>query len=496
VREIDLTIRTGAMLPLTGPEVVDDALIAVDGGRIVYAGPAGDAPEVAPRSVIEDRRAVALPGFVDTHTHVGAHLFGTVCDEENVITALYELWFPMEGALDPDVIHAGSCLGLWDALRGGVTTVANDEFFPEATAEAALRVGARAMIGNRIIGYSKDHPPVYDRSSRSYELSYDPAEFQRGLQENVDFVERWRGSDTVVPCLGPHTPDTLSTDMLLECARAAEALDVKMLVHIAQSQAELAQVARKGHRGSIRYLQEIGFLSPRVQGAHMVWLDDEEIGIAAASGMGASWTPTIMMACHSFARIDQLMASGMGLGFGTDCFSMDVIEELRYATYGANFVRGETGFQLGAYDLVRLATIGGARCLGLDAEIGTLEAGKRADVVVLNLDDAQLVPNTNHFETIVYRAKSRDVTHTIVDGRVVCEHGRLTLADQDELLAEGRKAARTWLGRCGDLFERTGVAGRIESRFHARGPSGGGPLVAAAPPVADGRDIDHSTSIS
>ena len=466
MRQVDLVVRTGAMLPMTGPVVTYDALIAVAGGQIVYAGPAAAAEDeyVSP-TVISDPDAVVMPGFVDTHSHVGAHLFGTVCDDENIITALYEIWFPMEGLYTPEITYAGACLGYWDALRGGVTTLGNDEFFPAAVAEAAEKVGIRSLVANRIIGYAKDSPPRYDRAARAYELNYDRAEFQRGLDENLAFIESWRGHPRVVPCLGPHTPDTLDTEMLLECSRAAEELDVKMLIHVAESQAEIAQVRKKGYRGSIYYLDEIGFLSPRVQAAHMVWIDDEEIAIAAASGMGMSWTPTIMMACHSYAKIDKLLESGITLGYGTDCFSMDVLEELRYSIYSANFVRGEDGFQLKAYELLRVATVGGARALGLEHEIGTIEVGKRADLIVLNLDDAQLVPNTNYFETIVYRAKSRNLTHTIVDGRIVYAGGNLQLADEESLLDAGRRAAREWMDSSHDVLERTGVTARIQPHF-------------------------------
>jgi 5-methylthioadenosine/S-adenosylhomocysteine deaminase len=253
-----------------------------------------------------------------------------------------------------------------------------------------------------------------------------------------------------------------------------------MLIHIAQSQAEIAQVRKKGYSGSIRYLHEIGFLSPRVQGAHMVWVDQDEIALAARSGMGMSWTPTIMMACHSYAKIDKLVESGITIGFGTDCFSMDVLEEMRYATYSANFVRGEEGFQLKAFDLLRMATAGGAHALGLGDEIGTLEPGKRADLIVLNLDDAQLIPNTNYFETIVYRAKSRNLSHSIVDGRIVYANGRLVLANEKELLTAGREAAAEWLVRSRPVLERTGVTARIQPHFTVQMEAAEKPLVGAA----------------
>jgi 5-methylthioadenosine/S-adenosylhomocysteine deaminase len=463
-RTVDLVIE-GTVLPMAGRDVLYDAMIAVDDGEIVYVGDRARGAFTGRRTIAEPDSLV-MPGFVDTHTHVGAHFWGTLCDDENILTALYDLWFPMERAYDPEMTRAASCLGMWDAVRAGVTTVGNDEYFPQATAEAAERIGIRCLVANRINEFANERPPRYDRSSRAFELEYDRGKAERGLAENVEFIERWRGHPLVTPCLGPHAPDLLSTDMLRECALAAEQLDVKMLIHVAQSQAELAQVKAKGFNGSIRYLHEIGFLSPRVQAAHMVWLDDEEIAIAAASGMGMSWTPTIMMACQSYAKIDKLLASGLPIGFGTDCFSMDVLEELRYALYSANYVRHANGeFRLKAYDLMQRATAVGAECLGLGAQVGTIEQSKRADIVVLSMRDAQLVPNTNYFESIAYRAKSRNVLHTIIDGRIVYSEGHLQLTDQDALFEEASALAREWVARSKDILAANDILGRIQPHF-------------------------------
>jgi 5-methylthioadenosine/S-adenosylhomocysteine deaminase len=462
---VDLLIEVGAALPMTGREILSDAVIAVHEGRIVHMGPAEAVGDwLSADRTIGGESSVALPGFVDTHTHVGAHFFGTVCDDENVITALYKVWFPLEYGYDSELMHAASCLGLWDAIRAGTTTVANDQYFPDATARAAARLGARALVACEINEFSEAEPITYDAESRRFTIVYDRAKAERLLSENVELIEKWKGHELVTPVLGPHAPDLLSTDMLVRCAEAAEEHDVKMLIHVAQSEAEVACVRDRGFDGSIHMLNEIGFLSPRVQAAHMVWLSDEEIEIAAASGMGMSWTPTIMMSCNSYARIDDLVRAGVRIGFGTDCFSMDVVEELRYALYSANFVRGTSGFRLNAYDIVSMATIDGARCLGLDDQIGTLEQGKRADIVLFDFKDAQLVPNTNYFESIAYRAKSRDVTHTVVEGRIVYEDGRLQLADQDEIFEDGSRLAQEWLRRSKDVLAET----RVLERFHER----------------------------
>jgi 5-methylthioadenosine/S-adenosylhomocysteine deaminase len=378
----------------------------------------------------------------------------------------------MEAAYDLETTHAAACLGLWDALRAGVTTVANDEYFPEAVATAAERLGNRCLVANRINEFANDDPPQYDAATRSYDLTYVREKAEQGLAENVDFIERWQGHELVTPCLGPHAPDLLSTEMLQACAREADRLDVKMLIHVAQSQAEVAHVKKKGdYNGSIHYLKEIGFLSPRVQAAHMVWVDDDEIKLAAASGMGMSWTPTIMMACQSYAPVQKLIPSGIKMAFGTDCFSMDVLEELRYALYSANYVHSASNLQLKALDILRMATVGGAECLGIADEVGTLEPGKRADMAVLDFRDAQLVHNTNYFESIAYRAKSRDVKYTIVNGVVVCEDGHLTLTDEDELFADAQRLARVWVERSRGVLKQTGVASRIQPHFFSEVPA-------------------------
>jgi 5-methylthioadenosine/S-adenosylhomocysteine deaminase len=448
VQPVDLIIEVDAALPMLGQSILYDALIAIDDGRIVFIGDRETGRQAySSQTVIGGSGTVALPGLINAHTHVGLHFYGTLCDDMNVINALYDLIFPMEVSYDEESMYAASSLGLWDAVRGGVTTICDHYHFANATARAMHRVGVRGVVADKIIEFTLDNPPRYDAAKQRYVIDYNREEAERRLATNVEFIEGWRGDRLVTPGLGPHAPDTLSTEILVECARAADQLDVKLLMHIGQSRAEIAQVAEKGYRGSIYYLDEIGFLSPRVQAAHMVYLDDREIEIAGASGMGMSFNPIIMTACRGFPKIDQLVESKIRMGMGTDCLSMDELEDMRYAIYIANYLHGSENFQLGAYDLLWLATVGGARCLGLDDEIGTLEVGKKADVIVLDLKDGQLVPNTNYFETVAYYAKSRNLAQSVIDGRLVYSDGRLQLTDQDDIYAEGTWQAQNWLRR-------------------------------------------------
>ena len=253
--------------------------------------------------------------------------------------------------------------------------------------------------------------------------------------------------------------------MLVECARAAEELDVKMHIHVAQSASEMATMQRLGHRGSIHFLSEIGFLSPRVHAAHLWFASDEEILIAADSGMSMSFNPVIAIACHQFAHIDVMMKCGMTIAMGTDCLSMDQLEDMRFGIYATNFIRGSEDFALRGRQLLHMATIGGAQALGLDHEIGTLEVGKKADIIVLDLKDAQLVPNTNYFESVAYYAKSRNLAYTIIDGELVYANGRLVKVDQDAIFTEGRRCAKEYLRRGKHVLDSTGLIPRIDRRL-------------------------------
>ena len=466
-RDVDLLLTASYMAPMISDEVVHDAAVAVRDGAIVYAGKAADCPSLRAERIIAANDSVLLPGLVNAHTHVADHIYGTLVDEADVSASLYEVIFPLAATLDDELQHAAARLGLWDALRSGVTTVCDLNMYADATARAAVEVGARAFVAEKVVEYRMDTPPSFDAGSRTFTIAWDRAEAERLLAIGVDLVERWRGHPLISPAIGPLAPDHLSTEMLLECARAAETLGVKLLPHIAQTTAEIAEIRRRGYDGSIRYLDAIGFLSPAVHAAHMVFVADEEIAIAAERDISMSFNPMSMLSCRCFPPIGRLVASGLRIGFGTDCFSMDLLGDMRPAIYATNFLEGDVE-PLGAYDVLRMATIGGAEALGLGDRVGTIELGKRADLVLLDLRDARLAPVTNVIETVAYHSDCRNVTHTVVDGRVVYEDGRLTLADQDEIFDEGRATASEWLRRSRRLIDSSALAARIDEKAYGR----------------------------
>jgi 5-methylthioadenosine/S-adenosylhomocysteine deaminase len=464
---VDLLVTAERMVPMTGDLIVSDAAVAIRDGAIVYAGEASGAGSLRPERLIAAGEAVLLPGLVNAHTHLGDHIFGTLVDEADVSESLYEVIFPLSANLDEGLIHAAARAGLWDALRSGVTTVCDQNMHAQATARAAAELGVRAVVAEKVVEYRMESTPRFDRASRTFEMTWDRPEAERLLALGIQFAERWRDHPLVTPAIGPLAADHLSTEMLRECARAAEELGLKLVPHIAQTTAEAAEMRRRGYDGSIRYLDAIGFLSPAVHAAHVVFVDDEEIAIAADRGISMSFNPMSMLSCRCFPPIRRLLKAGVRSGFGTDAFTMDLLADMRPGIYAANLLDGDTEAPLGAWDVLRMATVEGASALGLGDHIGTIEAGKRADLVVLDLHDPRLFQLINVVEAVVYYAGARNVTHTIVDGRVVYERGMPDRIDGDEIYDTARRAGAEWLRRGRTLIDGSPLAGRIDERAYA-----------------------------
>jgi 5-methylthioadenosine/S-adenosylhomocysteine deaminase len=262
--------------------------------------------------------------------------------------------------------------------------------------------------------------------------------------------------------LGPHAPDTVSPEMLTECARAAEQLDTRMLIHLAQSRAEVNLARRRGFAGSIDQLARLGFLSPRVHAAHMVFAGADEVEQACASGMTMSFNPrSSLIWIGAPPPLAALLAGGIRVGIGTDACSMDQLDELRYAQYVGN--QSEPGEGLAAERILRMATIDGATALGIGDVTGSIAVGKRADLVVLDLGTAATWPVTSYVEGAVLRAKAEAVKHVFVDGELVYSGGRLTRVDQEELVEEAGVALGRLLVAGRPILERHGVVRRLDA---------------------------------
>ncbi len=400
--------------------VIEDGAVAVSGARIAAVGGAAELrarfPEATVRSVAG---RIVLPGLVNLHGHAPMTLFRGLADDLPLTRWLEEVIFPAEAEhVDEQFVRWGTRLACLEMLRGGTTTFVDMYYFEDAIAEEAERCGMRAVVGETLIDF-----PAPDNKSWAEAVAY-----------TERFLERWRGHDRITPAVAPHAPYTVSADHL----RAAHALAVRhgvpMLIHLAEDSSEVdSVVARTGLR-PIEYVDRLGILDRRVLAAHVVWPSPSEIELLARRGVGVAHCPqSNMKVAAGAAPVARMLAAGVAVGLGTDGAAsnndLDLWEEIDTAAKLQKLVNSDPT-SLTAVEALRMATIGGARALGMDGEIGSLEAGKLADLIVVDPSGFHQQPLYDPYSTLAYSTKAADVETVIVHGRILVENGEVLSVDE------------------------------------------------------------------
>jgi len=426
---VDLLLVGGIVVTMDGQQTVLDAgAVAVRAGEIVAVGPrdAVLAAHTAART-IDARDALLLPGLVNAHTHTAMTLFRGLADDLPLDTWLQQYIWPAEREfLTADSVRWGTRLGAAEMVRTGVTTFCDMYFFEDDIATAAREVGMRGIVGQAFL----DFP-----TAQGLDVEQSVAYAER-------LVERWRGDALIMPALAPHAPYTCSPPLLQRLHALAERHDVPLLIHLAETRQETEQIRAQYGATPVRHLANLGLLDRRLIAAHCVWVDDAEIELLARRGVGVVHNPrSNLKLADGIAPVPAMLAAGVRLGLGTDGAAsnnqMDLFAEIDAAALIHKAVRLDP-LAVPASAALAMATIGGARALGLDDRIGSLEVGKRADVVVLDLEEDHLVPLYNPISHLAYAARSGDVRTVVIDGQVVLEDRRLLTLDE----AEARRQVR------------------------------------------------------
>ncbi|MFN2441360.1 MAG: amidohydrolase [Thermoanaerobaculia bacterium] len=427
--EADLIVRAGTVLTMAGPNIEDGA-VAIRGGEILEVGPAATilARYQAP-DLIDAPEGAMLPGLVNAHTHVPMTLFRGIADDRDLMDWLENYIFPAEARnVDAEFVRWGTMLAAAEMIRTGTTTFADMYYFESEIAAATHDVGLRAVLGETMIDF-----PAPDNKTWEEAVAY----VRR-------FVANWKDHPLITPALAPHAPFTVSKEHLLEVRRLASELGVPILIHVAETENEVQQVTESTGASPVAYLESIGFLGDDVVAAHTVHLTSDEIAILARRGVGSAHNPeSNMMLASGVAPVPALLAAGVDVGLGTDGPAgsnndLDLISEMASAARLQKVVR-EDPRALSARTALELATIGGARALGLDAKIGTLEPGKRADLILIDLSEPGTQPVYSVESAIVYATDGSHVTTTIVDGRILMRDKRLLTVDEREVVTRARQ---------------------------------------------------------
>ncbi len=443
-----LLIRHARILTL------DDALTEVDGdllaidGRIVAVGAV--APSLVPAEVrvVDARGGWLLPGFVQSHVHLCQTLFRGLADDMPLLEWLRQRVWPLEAAHRPDTLRTAVRLAAWELLRGGTTTVLTMETVhdTDAVIEAVVETGLRATIGKCMM----DDARTPDMPGRLQEAT------RASIDESLALHRRWHGAagGRVRVALAPRFAVSCTRDLLEEVGRLSAQQGVLVHTHASENRDEVAYVRQKSGLANMAYLEAVGLASPRLCAAHCVWVDEAEQDLMAGRGVKVLHCPGSNLKLGSgLAPVVELRRRGIGVSLGADgaaCNNrLDMFTEMRLAAT-LQAVRAGAG-ALTARDALWMATREGARALGLDAEIGSLEPGKRADLQVIDRDRGGLAPGGDAWSTIVYAAGPEHVRTVAVDGRVLVDDFCVQHLDEAEVVAEARRAQRALLGRAGLL---------------------------------------------
>jgi 5-methylthioadenosine/S-adenosylhomocysteine deaminase len=428
-RTVDLVVRGGTVVTMdTRGSLIEDGAVAVHRGRIVAVGRRSEVDrDFAGRETIEARGRVVMPGLINGHTHIPMTLFRGLADDLDLNEWLTKYIFPAEAKnVTEDFVRVGTRLGLAEMIRGGTTTYCDMYYFEDAIADETAKAGVRGVLGETVIDF-----PVADNKT-----------FAEGLAYSEKFIEKWRGHALITPAIAPHAPYTVSEEHLKAVRDLSNRLRATIVIHVAETRKEVEDVTRDHGASPVAYLARIGFLYDRVIAAHTVHLTTEEIELLKRLGVGAVHNPQSNMKLASgVARVPEMLKADAALGLGTDGAAsnndLDMWEEMDTAAKLHKLTANDPRV-VPAREVLEMATIRGARALHLEREIGSLERGKRADLIVVDMDALNQTPMYNVYSHLVYATKAADVRTVVIEGRVVMRDRRLLTLDEEAIKRDAR----------------------------------------------------------
>ena len=410
-----------------GGRVIENGAVAIRGERIVAVGPkAAIDRQYQPKQRLDRPDAILAPGLINTHAHAPMSLFRGIADDMRLQDWLEKFIFPAEAKnVTPDFVRWGTRLACLEMLLSGTTTYTDMYYFEDVVAEATKEAGMRGVLGETIIGF-----PVPDNKT--------PAD---ALKFTERYVTRFRADPLIVPAVAPHAVYTNSDDNLKAARALANKYGVPLLIHLSETKKENDDTLAKRKMTPTQILDSLGVLRGRTLAAHGVWLTSADIAILKQRGTGVAHCPSSNMKLASgVAPVLKLLAAGVAVGLGTDGPAgsnndSNLFEEMDLAAKLQKVTTGDPQ-ALPARTALAMATAGGARALGMEKEIGSLEPGKRADLISVRLDRPHAVPLYGVYSQMVYALKGSDVRDVMVNGRPVVRDGRSLLLDEREIMAK------------------------------------------------------------
>src|SRR6266849_5598 len=429
--KVDLIVTGGTVATMDGARAIYNVgAVVVKGDAIVAVGPRSELEaRYAAAQTIDAKGKLVLPGFINGHTHVPMTLFRGIHDDVTLNDWLYKYIFPAEAKnVNEEFVRWGTRLAAAEQIRGGVTTFADMYYFEDAVAEETKAAGMRGVLGETILDF-----PAPDNKSNAAMLEY-----------TEKFLKRWQGDPLIRAAVAPHSIYTCSQKTLQDSATLARKYSAPILIHVAEMKKELDDSRAQNGTTPVQYLDKLGILGPDTVAAHCIYVDDTDRKILAQRNVGCVHNPSSnMMLASGVAPVIEERAAGVAVGLGTDGPAgsnndLNLMEEMDLAAKLQKITRMDPR-ALGAKAVVEMATIEGARALHLEKEIGSLEAGKKADLILIGLDAPNAVAMYDVYAQLAYALKGSDVETVIVGGRVVMRDKKLLTLDEPAAIAKARE---------------------------------------------------------
>lgn len=424
-----LLIEGATVITLDGDNhIYSPGDIICEGNCLIYVGPSKPWQHDKFHQIVSGKSKVVIPGLVNTHTHAAMTLFRSYADDLALHPWLKEKIWPLEAKLTPEAVYWGSLLACLEMMEAGVTTFADMYFFMEQTARAVTESGLRADLSVGMAGV-------------------DAKAGQKALEQGSLFVQEYQGmAEGRINCrLGPHAPYTCPQPFIIKVLETAQEINCGIHIHLAETKLEVAELVKETGLTPIEFyheaLQKVGMVPSLA--AHCVHVNDRDIDILAQDKIGVAHNPgSNLKLASGFAPLQALLHRGVSVGLGTDGAAsnnnLDILEEARLAALIHKCTSGDPT-AISANQALRLATIEGAKVLGMDDQIGSLEVGKQADLVLLNEDSPHLYPKHDIVSRLIYSARASDVDMVLVAGKIVVQDGIAVTINRQEIMRQAQR---------------------------------------------------------
>lgn len=438
MNKADILVHNGTILTMDNQNnIIHNGMVAISGSTISYIGK-GKKDAIKAKKDLDTHGGLILPGLINSHTHAAMSLFRGLADDLPLMEWLHNYIFPVEGKMDADFVRVGTLLACAEMILSGTTTFCDMYLFEEEVARAAKETGMRSVVGE----------VIYDFPSPNY------GTLEKGFIYTEALIERWEKDPLINIAVEPHSLFTCGEELLRKANDLALKKGVPLILHLAETKEEVNEIEKRFRKRPVQHLKDLGLLGSHLIVNHCVHINKSEIELLAENNVCIVHNPESNMKLASgVAPVPDMIAKGITVGLGTDgCASnnnLDLFGEMDMAAK-LHKVNNLDPTVMNAQTLVEMATIEGAKVLGLEKITGSLEVGKRADLIVIDTNKPHLVPMYNPYSHLVYAASGHDVTHSIIDGNIVMEDRRLLTLDVEDIIERSKEKShkvKEWVKR-------------------------------------------------